>query len=74
MQRPYQQVRLQEDKLLKPLDKPGKVQRSGSIETAVRLAAEGMGAAFCMSSYVHALHIPKPIRYFLTGDLQTLPG
>ena len=74
LQRPYQQVRLQEDKLLKTAGlNQARFKEVGSIETAVRLAAEGMGAAFCMSSYVHALHIPKPIRYFLTGDLQTAP-
>ena len=44
LQRPYQQVRLQEDKLLKTAGlNQARFKEVGSIETAVRLAAEGMG-------------------------------
>ena len=43
------------------------------IKLAIRLASEGLGVAFTMRSYVPAMTIHKPIRYFITGNTETAP-
>lgn len=68
-----QQIRLQEDKLLADLGKIPRTREIENIETAVRLAAGGMGIAFCMESYTQAFHTSKPVRYFRTGDPTRYP-
>ncbi len=74
IQYPHQQIRWQENKLLEAKGfQPGKIKEIDSIDLSVRLASEGLGAAFTMESYLKALHVQKPIRYFITGDLQTCP-
>lgn len=73
IQSPSQQIRIQEDRLLAGLPERPRIREIENIETAVRLAAEGMGAAFAMESYVKAFHTSKPVRYFLTGDPAQYP-
>ncbi len=68
-----QQIRLQEDKLLADLGKIPRTREIENIETAVHLAAGGMGIAFCMESYTQAFHTSKPVRYFRTGDPARYP-
>ena len=73
-QYPHQQIRWQEDKLLEAKGfQPGKIKEIDSIDLSVRLTSEGLGVAFTMESYLKALHVQKPIRYFITGDLKTCP-
>lgn len=70
----HQQIRWQEDKLWEPAGfRPKAYKEIDSIELSVRLASEALGAAFTMESYVKALHIVKPIRYFITGDTKNCP-
>lgn len=70
----HQQIRWQEDKLWEQAGfKPQRYKEIDSIELSVRLASEGLGAAFTMESYIKTLHILKPIRYFVTGDTQKCP-
>lgn len=73
LQSPIQQIRLQEDRLLEQGLKPAACKEIASIETALGLAAEGLGISFTMSCYVKALHPAHPVRYFATGNLQEAP-
>ncbi|WP_289051505.1 LysR family transcriptional regulator [Acidaminococcus timonensis] len=74
LQYAHQQIRWQEDKLWEAAGfTPKACKEIDSIELSVRLASEGMGAAFTMESYVNALHIQEPVRYFVTGDLKKCP-
>lgn len=74
IQYPHQQIRWQENKLWEIRGfQPGRIKETDSIDLSVRLASEGLGVAFTMESYLKALHVQKPIRYFITGDLKTCP-
>ncbi len=73
LQSDVQQIRQQEDKVLKQLKERPRIREIESLETAVRLAAEGMGIAFCMESYVKHFHPGKPVSYFLTGEPDRYP-
>lgn len=42
-----------------------------NIETAVQLASEGLGVAFCMESYVENIRTCKPVNFYMVGDLET---
>jgi DNA-binding transcriptional LysR family regulator len=48
---------------------PRNMFTTSNIETAVQMAGEGIGAAFCMESYVRNIHTDKPVNYFLVGDV-----
>ena len=43
------------------------------IAPGVQAASEGIGAAFCMQSYVPAMTTYKPVRYFAVGDPDRSP-
>lgn len=74
IQYPNQQIRWQEEKLWnKNGAEPREKKEIDSIDLSVRLASEGLGAAFTMESYVPALRPLKPVRYFVTGDIQDCP-
>lgn len=68
LQSDVHQIRQQENKVLRQLKERPKIREIESLEIAVRLAAEGMGVAFCMEAYVKHFHPAKPVSYFLTGD------
>jgi len=70
----HQQIRWQEDKLVKQYGfRPGEIRENDSIDLAVQLASEGLGIAFTMECYMKALHVKKPIRFFIVGDLADCP-
>ncbi len=74
LQYPHQQIRWQEDKLLESGGfRPREIREMDSIDLAVRLASEGLGIAFTMDSYMKALHIDKPVRFFVVGNLKQAP-
>ena len=50
---------------------PQKIIHISNIETAVQLASEGLGIAFCMESYVENIRTLKPINFYMVGDLDT---
>ncbi|WP_312429973.1 LysR family transcriptional regulator [Lacrimispora sp.] len=48
---------------------PKQVLKISNIETAVQMASEGIGPAFCMESYLKTFRTFKPVNYFLVGDV-----
>ena len=50
---------------------PQKIIHISNIETAVQLASEGLGIAFCMESYVENIRTLKPVNFYMVGDLDT---
>lgn len=69
-----QQIRWQQTKLIEEAKfEPSSIEEVDSINLAIRLASEGLGVAFTMRSYVPAMTIHKPIRYFITGNTETAP-
>lgn len=41
-----------------------------TIDLGCQLAAEGLGAAFTLESYAKDFIYPRPLKYYLTGDLE----
>lgn len=71
LQYPHQQMRWQENKLMETGGfRPGEIRETDSIDLAVRLASEGLGVAFTMDSYLKTLHLSKPVRFFIVGNLE----
>ena len=70
LQTPPQSSRLFTDMVLRFSGvRPGKIFVIKNLETASQLAAEGLGIAFNLKSYTRNFTYPKPVKYFLAGDL-----
>lgn len=43
-----------------------------AIDLGCQMAAEGLGAAFTLESYAKDFIYPRPLKYYLTGDLSQM--
>jgi DNA-binding transcriptional LysR family regulator len=72
LQRPDQAARRYTDEAVKFSGaRPGRVITVENLETASQMAAEGLGVAFNLRSYTRSFVYPKPVNYFLAGDLRS---
>lgn len=69
LQHPNQSIRSEVDEALKAAGvRPGKIQVIRNIESAVQMAAEGLGIAFNRESYAMNVKYRKQVNYYTMGD------